>query len=144
MLPISSQRHFKNKWGEYMCYKCERVLWLQWQLTFRVKWENYSMMSPKFLSSSNNLLFNNFLKIEAMAYVFSFIKRVPSCVSCFIARREVKKSMCAFFQSHSMTYCNIKNHGTENKKVMHIYIKRHLLSYAQAHKKSSPLELLLD
>ena len=81
------------------------------------------MMSPKFLSSSNNLLFNNSLKIEAMAYVFSFIKRVPSCLSCFIARREVKKLMCAFFQSNSMTYCNIKNHGTENKKVMHIYIK---------------------
>ena len=35
------------------------------------------MMSPKFLSSSNNLLFNNSLEIEAMAYVFFLHKKGP-------------------------------------------------------------------
>lgn len=97
------------------CFDCNDS-WL-----FSVKWENYSTMSPKFLSSSNNLLFHNSLKKEAMAYVFSFIKRVPSCVSCFVARREVKESTRTSFQSHSMTYCNKESWNRKQKRNTHIY-----------------------
>lgn len=41
-------------------------------------------MSPEFLGMSNNLLPNNSLKIEAMAYVFPLPKRVSTSVPCLV------------------------------------------------------------
>lgn len=46
--------------------------------------------SPKFLSSYNNLLFNNSLKIETIVYAFPLPYRVPCYVPCLVRRQEGK------------------------------------------------------